>query len=498
MNTRNAVIIGSGVAGLAAALRLDGEGSWKTRLLERENRPGGLARCLHFKGISTDLGPHRIHTEIPEVGKLIDRIAKKSLYTVRRSSRIYLRGRFLNYPPAPLEMALRLGPHRLAYFAASYLSGKFRGIQGRDTYESLMCRAFGKALYEFLLKPYTEKTWKTPATQLHADTARVRVSAGSLAKMTKRLLKNERAGSETALKEFQYVRGGVETLVNHLSTLVCETGASILLNREVHQLDLDQSTGKIRSIHHSQAEWAPRGRKLQSGRPEKHPTGLPRDSQSEVTDLVISTVPLPMLLGKLLPPIDSLADARTAAQGLKYLDMIFVLFIVKRKIISGDNWLYFPEPDLVFNRGYEAKSFDPKMGPDDRSVLCLEITVGPDGQLGHESDESILDLVREQITKTGLFSSKEIDEEHVYRLPYAYPLYTIDYDQRLARVFRGLRGIRNLITVGRQGLFNHNNMDHSIYMGLRAADTLNRYQTGEAVDHWYDQVDGFKRMRIID
>ena len=33
----------------------------------------------------------------------------------------------------------------------------------------------------------------------------------------------------------------------------------------------------------------------------------------------------------------------------------------------------------------------------------------------------------------------------------------------------------NLVTLGRQGLFNHNNMDHSIYMGLCAADLINAF-----------------------
>jgi protoporphyrinogen oxidase len=497
LNTKHAVIIGSGVAGLASALGLGRDGQWDTCLLEREDRPGGLARCLHFRGISTDLGPHRIHTEIPEVRQLIDEIATTSLYTVQRSSHIYLRGRFLNYPPSPVEMALRLGPHKLIHFAASYMTGTLGGKPARETYESLMCGAFGKALYEFLLKPYTEKTWKISAGQLHADTARVRVSAGSLAKMITRLFKKERKGTETALKEFHYVRGGVETLVGHLADRARDVGATIRLNREVQSLDIDPSSGMIRTVHHARADTAPRGRALQS-RLTSREASPACDLQQENTDLVISTVPLPILLGKILPPLDSLADARSAAEGLNYLDMIFVLFIVNRKIISGNNWLYFPEPHLIFNRGYEAKSFDPEMAPGDRSVLCLEITVEPNGQFGQESDETILQRAREQITSTGLFRSEEIDEEHLYRLPYAYPLYTLDYDQRLDRVFNGLRTIRNLVTVGRQGLFNHNNMDHSIYMGLRAAETLNRHSVDQAAGHWYDQVDEFKRLRIVD
>ena len=66
------------------------------------------------------------------------------------------------------------------------------------------------------------------------------------------------------------------------------------------------------------------------------------------------------------------------------------------------------------------------------------------------------------------------------------------------RRFRGVYLLPNLITTGRQGLFNHNNMDHSIYMGLRAADLLNSLPAAEAIQRWYDDADHFKTMRIVD
>jgi len=59
------IIIGGGCAGLATGLRLGRGGLWSPVVLERDHEPGGLARSLHFKGVSTDLGPHRLHTELP-------------------------------------------------------------------------------------------------------------------------------------------------------------------------------------------------------------------------------------------------------------------------------------------------------------------------------------------------------------------------------------------------------------------------------------------------
>ena len=89
-------------------------------------------------------------------------------------------------------------------------------------------------------------------------------------------------------------------------------------------------------------------------------------------------------------------------------------------------------------------------------------------------------------------------ETHVHRLRYGYPLYSLDYYDRLETIFTGLRSITDLLTTGRQGLFNHNNTDHSILMGLRAAEALGRADDGSPANPWYDQVEEFKHFRIVD
>ena len=305
----------------------------------------------------------------------------------------------------------------------------------------------------------------------------MRVSAGSLARMVMGLLRREKKGEETALREFRYVRGGAQTLVGHLAAQATEAGASLDTGRPVEGFDLDIA-GRVAAarIHNG------------PGGPAEAVRG----------DVYLSTAPLPVLLGDLLPATPQLAPARAAAEGLRYLDMIFVFVIVGRPVITGDNWLYFPEREFIFNRGYEAKSFDPSMVPDDRSVLCLEITVRPGDPLNGESDEAIAREATAQAAATGIFREDEVVERVVYRIPFAYPIYSTDYRERLATALDGVRRLGNLITLGRQGLFNHNNMDHSIYMGLVAGDMLNAAPVEAAVAAWYDGVDRFKRMRIVD
>jgi protoporphyrinogen oxidase len=304
--------------------------------------------------------------------------------------------------------------------------------------------------------------------------------------MIGRLFRREAEGQETALKKFLYVRGGAETLVRHLWEHAQAAGAELRLDCPVKSLDLDERNW-VRAAE-------PLAEELPIGAP-----GQSADAGAPIPgDLFLSTVPLPILLQQILPRRPSLEAAREASSGLLYLNMIFVCLIVRRPSISKDSWLYFPEPHLIFNRAYEAKNFDPAMGASDRSIFCLEITLRAHDPISREADESIIRTVKRQIASTGLFREDEVEESMVHRLLFAYPLYTLDYATRLDCALEGLRQVPNLVTLGRQGLFNHNNMDHSMYMGLCAADLFNALPPAEAVGKWYDSIQRFKMLRIVD
>ena len=182
--SRRILILGAGVCGLAAAYRLlENDPTLHVTLLEQEERPGGLARSLTLNGQVADLGPHRLFTELPDVQDFLEDLAGKELEEVTRSSRMWLRGGWIEYPPKPLEIMQHLGIGKLAGAGASYALHKAGALLGgggneRESFESLMTDAFGPELYNMLVAPYARKVWKVEPSQIHADIARVRVSAG--------------------------------------------------------------------------------------------------------------------------------------------------------------------------------------------------------------------------------------------------------------------------------------------------------------------------------
>jgi protoporphyrinogen oxidase len=473
---QSAVIVGAGVAGLAAAIRLKERGVNQVVVLEKADRPGGLAISLHYEGVSTDLGPHRLFTLIPEVERFYREIAGEAIIEVQRRSRMYIEKRFIAYPPSIADLLRGPGPFRLAHFGISFAWARVVGALGRldrGSYDGYMRAAFGSALYEYLLGPYTRKVWKCDPSNLDAEAARVRVSAGSLAKMVRNLFpggKNE--SGKTSLKKFSYVKGGAETLVRLLAEKAESLGARILLNHEADGFEI--SGGRIGAVKAQ----TPNG-------PEVFPA-----------DRVISTSPLPELANVLNGCGAIASSVAELASSLRYLDMILVSVIVKREIVSGDSWLYFPGEELVINRAYEAKAFDPGMGESGRSVLCAEITCRPGQGLWTEKDETIASTVVNELASTGLFEAREVHAAHVHRLQYAYPVYSQGYGEKLDQILAGLSSVENLITTGRQGLFNFNNMDHSIYMGLRAAECA--AANDKPARRWIAENEAFRNFRIID
>jgi protoporphyrinogen oxidase len=106
---RPVVIVGAGVSGLSLAVRLAERGV-ETVVVERESRPGGLARSFCYDGFTFDIGPHRFHTYDPAVERFLRATLGSSVREISRSSKLHFRGRFYPWPLHPSLVLLRFPP----------------------------------------------------------------------------------------------------------------------------------------------------------------------------------------------------------------------------------------------------------------------------------------------------------------------------------------------------------------------------------------------------
>jgi protoporphyrinogen oxidase len=474
MANRRVLVLGGGVCGLAAAWRvLERDPRAKVTILECEPEPGGLARSLTVDGQVTDLGPHRIFTELEDVRAFLATVTAGEMVEVTRASRMWLRGHWIEYPPRPLEILSLLGPAQLAGAGMSWAwtraEAKLRpAAERRESFESLMVDAFGPELYAFLVGPYAEKVWKVPPSTMHADIARVRVSAGGLDQLARRLLRREDPNRPTATRTFHYIAGGVATLVRKLRDGVEARGGRLLLRAAAASIERNGDTMTVRD----------------SG------------GTAHEADHVISTIPLPDLVAMLHAAEPDAQAAATAAE-LRFITNVLVCVVADRPEITASQWLYFPGADTLFNRAYEPRNFHPSMAPDGRAMIVAEVTMHERAPEWRLSDGELREATLDGLGHAGILHRSEVRATRVHRIPRTYPLYDLEYRDRLTALVEALGRWPRVVSAGRQGLFLHNNMDHSIHMGFRAADRIAE-SPREAGPAFYEELRKFQLFRIVD
>lgn len=446
------VILGAGLAGLAAAYELS-RGGHEVTLVEKQGHVGGMASSWACGPYWLDHGPHRFHTRDEELLEHFYEVLDQDVVIRERRSRIYLLGRFFDYPLRARNVLANLPTSILARalfdYAWARVRQRLRPLPD-DNFENWVRQRFGDTLYELFFGAYTSKAWGMPTREISADWAAQRISQANLWDAIQKTLFPPRDGEVRSLvTQFWYPRtGGIGALSRKYAEKIQRQGGAIHLDCAVESIPVVDGRATRVIVR-------------RAGKRVEFPA-----------DQVISTIPLPRLLEALDPAITP--EVREAIARLKYIGIVFVYLEVDAPSVIPDHWVYLPQKDLVVHRITEFKNFSDANAPGGRTVVCCEITCRPGDErwklsLAEAARIAEADLVRIGVIQPG--HSRGID---IARLPYAYPVYDLQYKSNLDTLRGALAGIRNLGTTGRQGLYRYNNMDHSITMGRRFAAQVAR------------------------
>src|SRR5215469_9178465 len=130
-----AIIVGAGPAGLTAAYELTKQGAAVVVLESDPQYVGGIARTVDYKGFRFDIGGHRFFSKSREVEDLWTEIAGDDMLQRPRSSRIFYRGQFFNYPLKPFEALSKLGWVESLLCVLSFLAAKLHPTRNPKTFE---------------------------------------------------------------------------------------------------------------------------------------------------------------------------------------------------------------------------------------------------------------------------------------------------------------------------------------------------------------------------
>lgn len=131
-------------------------------------------------------------------------------------------------------------------------------------------------------------------------------------------------------------------------------------------------------------------------------------------------------------------------------------------------------------------------------MIVCEVTCLHGSGLWEAGDGELVAATLDGLERAGLMKRAEAIQCAVHRIPQTYPFYDLEYRDRCDTLLEYLAGFPGLVSAGRQGLFLHNNMDHSIHMGFRAADALLAEPPEAAPRRFYAEVPRFRAFRIVD
>lgn len=429
------VVLGGGIAGLTIARELLKQGCQVT-LVEKSAVVGGLARTFERDGFRFDIGGHRFHSNNPSVVQWLKDLLGTDLLTVPRLSHIYLNQQFVDYPiqfPGALTI---FSPLEAAQMVSSYLMAKLTERQRWDvSFEDWVIKRYGRALYEVFFQPYTEKVWGIAGDRLSAAWASQRIGIPSMWRAVRHAIFPPQNAPATAISQFYYPREGFGLIPETLRQEITRLGGTLYTSTTVSKLVPLASGGFEVTLCHG----------------NEH-------RQTITGDQVISTIPLNYLLAAI--PAELGSREVLAQYDLEYRDLICLFLVIDKPQVSQDSWTYFPDRNLMFGRTHEPKNWSPAMIPDDRyTSLAVEIFASRGEPTWQMSDEAIADTVVSQMHEIGWVSKPDVLKSWVLRVPYAYPVYTIGYQEKLQQVKDYLGQWPNLHLLGRTGSFRYMNSD---------------------------------------
>ena len=441
-------IIGAGPAGLTAAYQLSKAGV-EVEVFEASSDVGGLSRSLSLWGQTVDLGPHRFFSSDARVNRLWLEVVGRDYRMVERLTRIYYGGQLFQYPLEAWDALCKLGIGEATRCVASFIRQQALPGPDQGTFESWVVRRFGRRLFDIFFKSYSEKLWGIPCDQLDADFAAQRIKKLSLAAAIRNSLGAERARHRTLVDEFAYPIGGTGMVYERMAEMVQAVG-QIHLETTIRRVIHDN--GQVTGI-------------------EKH------DGQIERFDHIVSTMPLTNLVRGLggVPP-----HVERAAQSLTFRNTVLVYLHVAAADIFPDQWVYMHSSDLGMGRVTNFRNWVPELyGSQESSILAVEYWCYEKDEQWQAPDDAWIARAADEIQTTGLLGSAKIDDGRVVRIPKSYPVYAKGYQEHLSVVEKYLSTLSGLTPIGRYGAFKYNNQDHSILMGILAAENILEQQIND-------------------
>jgi protoporphyrinogen oxidase len=431
-------VVGGGVAGLTAARALRTWGL-PVRLYEAGSQLAGLARSFRDEqGFSYDFGAHFVTNRLAAalgVGS--------TCRTVPRYGEVVrLGGRTRAYP-----LGLLASPrHDLSAVVARAGALLGRGAEPRTAAEWFR-REFGAAFAEDVALPLLEAWSGAPADQLAASVSEK--LPGSILRTMALRAYGRLVGRAIAIG---YCREQPES--PHVWHVYPEGGTGTLCAKLAEGLD-----GCVALESRVERIYVEGGRAV----------GLRVNGRDVDASAVISTAPI-----HVLPRLVEGTNALAPFAAFKFRAMTFCNLHLRGRGLLPDVVVWLPERDFRTFRVTEATLSMPWLAPAGKTTLTVDVGCVAGDDWWQLSDEQIIERCLDDVRPLVPDVRQRFLGARVLRTPIAYPVFRLDYEEARRRLASEGTGVSGLLSIGRNGEFDHLLMEDVYY---RTLDHVRRLAT---------------------
>jgi protoporphyrinogen oxidase len=444
--SKKVIIIGAGITGLTAALRVIDQG-YKVTVVEASEEVGGLAGSVILDGVPVEKYYHFICREDTDLIKFIGELDLADKLNWREAgTSAFINGKIypfnspldlIKFDPIPLSERLRFGTNVVtSQFRKSWL-----GLD-KAAAKSWLIRRVGMSAYMAIWDPLLRIKFGEFHEQISAAWIWHRIHRVSRSRS--RLFRPNSYG---------FLEQGCHTLMKRmLEKLSGSESFSLIPNRRVSKILIEQDKT--------------RGVQLQNG-------------ETIQADLIISTCAIP----NFLTLIDSLGAYGAKLASIKYLNVACVLFELDRPF-SNSFWLNVNDPRVSFNGIVETTNLNPRPDLKAKSLLYIPYYMSSDNPRWEWMDEAFFDdYIGALMLINTKFNENWITGRHVFRDVNAQAVCLVGFSEIIPPMRTPIHGL--YITDSAQYYPEDRTLSASVRLGSSVAKLLieDRYTTKNHEKH---------------
>jgi UDP-galactopyranose mutase len=438
MEKTTVLIIGAGIAGIGAALRLK-ELKIPFIISEKEARPGGLCRTEEKNSFFFDYTGHLLHFKDENFKKKIYTILNKNIEHKDRSAWIYSKNVLTKYP---FQMNLYGLPESvIVECITKYCEALFAAEKKEpESYEDWIIQNFGWGIGSNFLIPYTKKMLKLDPKILLPETGGRFVPKANLEGMIYGAITDKNTYSLGYNAKFDYPSiGGIESIIKGL----------------IKGIDI-RTSEKITTVNIAEK------------------IALTSKKKEIKFKYMISTAPIPELV-KSIHSVPTVINECSSC--LNWISVHDINLGINKKI-ARKHWIYFPEEKFCFYRIGFPNNFSSYVVPKGCSSIYIEIS--------HKNKSKINESVYYKKCLEALIELKLIkDENNIIetqhlKIPYAYVIYEKGTLEKVRKI-KAFLEMNRILTAGRFGNWEYFSMEDSYLDGKKCCDKIVEMMKGDNI-----------------